>query len=41
MCCSTLVPEPYPETHVQFMKENGIQHFQIGLPGNKEPFVNS
>lgn len=36
----TLVPEPYPETHVAFMKENGIQHFQIGLPGNKEPFVN-
>lgn len=23
------------------MKEVGIQHFQIGMPGNKEPFVNS
>jgi len=22
------------------MKKTGIQHYQIGMPGNKEPFVN-
>lgn len=33
--CSTLVAEPYPEECVAFMKENGIQHVQIGMPGNK------
>jgi len=39
--CSTLFPEEYPEKNLKFMKEVGIQHFQIGMPGNKEPFVNS
>ncbi|RPB28483.1 hypothetical protein L211DRAFT_388802 [Terfezia boudieri ATCC MYA-4762] len=36
----TLFPEDYPEKNLKFMKEVGIQHFQIGMPGNKEPFVN-
>lgn len=39
--CSTLFPEEYPEKNLEFMKKTGIQHFQIGMPGNKEPFVNS
>ena len=38
---STLFPEEYPAVNSQFMKEAGIEHFQIGMPGNKEPFVNS
>ncbi|KAH8155816.1 uncharacterized protein LAJ45_00828 [Morchella importuna] len=36
----TLVGEPYPEENLKFMKQCGITHFQIGMPGNKEPFVN-
>ncbi|KZF25755.1 hypothetical protein L228DRAFT_208025 [Xylona heveae TC161] len=36
----TLVPEPYPEANIQFLEENNIKHFQIPMPGNKEPFVN-
>ncbi|KAI5809684.1 tyrosine phosphatase family-domain-containing protein [Peziza echinospora] len=36
----TLFPEEYPAVNSQFMKEAGIEHFQIGMPGNKEPFVN-
>ncbi|TGZ80351.1 hypothetical protein EX30DRAFT_57587 [Ascodesmis nigricans] len=32
----TLVPEPYPEENVAFMKENGITHYQIGMPGNNK-----
>ncbi|KAK9365414.1 tyrosine phosphatase family-domain-containing protein [Lipomyces kononenkoae] len=35
-----LVPEPYPEENMKFMKENNIQFFQVGMSGNKEPFVN-
>ncbi|KAK9495504.1 tyrosine phosphatase family-domain-containing protein [Lipomyces doorenjongii] len=35
-----LVPEPYPEENLKFMKENNIQFFQVGMSGNKEPFVN-
>ncbi|KAI9815052.1 MAG: hypothetical protein M1827_002895 [Pycnora praestabilis] len=35
----TLVPEEYPEPNAAFIIENSIQHFQIGMPGNKEPFV--
>ncbi|KAI9828555.1 MAG: hypothetical protein M1819_006547 [Sarea resinae] len=35
----TLVPEEYPEVNVKFVQENGIKHFQVPLPGNKEPFV--
>ncbi|KAH0543652.1 hypothetical protein FGG08_002090 [Glutinoglossum americanum] len=35
----TLVPEEYPEANIIFMKENGIKHHQISMPGNKEPFV--
>lgn len=37
----TLFPEEYPEKNLNFMKEVGIKHFQIGMPGNKEPFVYS
>ncbi|ODQ66404.1 protein-tyrosine phosphatase [Nadsonia fulvescens var. elongata DSM 6958] len=35
-----LIPEPYPEENMQFLKENDIQFFQVGMSGNKEPFVN-
>ncbi|KAH7860308.1 hypothetical protein Vadar_011933 [Vaccinium darrowii] len=35
-----LCPEPYPEANVQFVKSNGIQLFQFGIDGCKEPFVN-
>ncbi|KAK9459383.1 tyrosine phosphatase family-domain-containing protein [Lipomyces oligophaga] len=35
-----LVPDPYPEENMKFMKENNIQFFQVGMSGNKEPFVN-
>jgi tyrosine-protein phosphatase SIW14 len=31
-----LVPETYPEDNVKFLQENGIKHYQIGMPGNKE-----
>ncbi|GJN87766.1 hypothetical protein Rhopal_000721-T1 [Rhodotorula paludigena] len=34
-----LVQEPYPEENVQFLEAEGIQFFQFGIPGNKEPFV--
>lgn len=36
---STLVPEEYPEENSTFIKQAGIQHFHVGMPGNKEPFV--
>lgn len=32
----TLVPEKYLEPNVKFMQDNGIQHFQIGIPANKD-----
>ncbi|KAK6518867.1 hypothetical protein TWF281_003558 [Arthrobotrys megalospora] len=35
----TLIPEKYPQTNVEFMQQNGIQHIQIGIRANKEPFV--
>ena len=38
---STLFPEEYSAKNLKFMKEAGITHFQFGMPGNKEPFVNS
>ncbi|ORY12227.1 tyrosine-protein phosphatase-like protein SIW14 [Clohesyomyces aquaticus] len=31
----TLVPEPIPDANLAFMKENGIQHFQVHIPANK------
>ncbi|KAG5358035.1 Tyrosine-protein phosphatase SIW14 [Yarrowia sp. B02] len=34
-----LIPEIYPEENLAFMKENNIQFFQVGMSGNKEPFV--
>lgn len=34
-----LIPEPYPEENAQFLKENDIRFFQVGMSGNKEPFV--
>ncbi|KAK6919300.1 Atypical dual-specificity phosphatase Siw14-like [Dillenia turbinata] len=35
-----LCPEPYPEVNMEFLKLNGIQLFQFGIEGCKEPFVN-
>ncbi|CAL5394007.1 unnamed protein product [Camellia sinensis] len=35
-----LCPEPYPEANAEFVKSNGIQLFQFGIEGCKEPFVN-
>lgn len=35
-----LCPEPYPETNMEFLKANGIQLYQFGIDGRKEPFVN-
>ncbi|BGP53270.1 hypothetical protein JCM8202_002595 [Rhodotorula sphaerocarpa] len=34
-----LVQEPYPEENAKWLKQEGIQLFQFGIPGNKEPFV--
>lgn len=34
-----LIPEEYPENHIKFLEEQGIKLFQLGLSGNKEPFV--
>lgn len=34
-----LIPEEYPESHCLFFKKEGIQLFQLGMSGNKEPFV--
>ncbi|KAF2467090.1 uncharacterized protein BDR25DRAFT_317308 [Lindgomyces ingoldianus] len=31
----TLVPEPIPTDNLNFMLENGIQHFQVHIPANK------
>ena len=31
--------EPYPEENARFLKENGITHHQIGMPGNKETCI--
>ncbi|XP_011100367.1 probable tyrosine-protein phosphatase At1g05000 [Sesamum indicum] len=35
-----LCPEPYPDANVEFLRLNGIQLFQFGIEGYKEPFVN-
>ncbi|PIN22150.1 Protein-tyrosine-phosphatase [Handroanthus impetiginosus] len=35
-----LCPEPYPDANVEFLRANGIQLFQFGIEGYKEPFVN-
>ncbi|VFQ81735.1 unnamed protein product [Cuscuta campestris] len=35
-----LCPEPYPEANLEFLSSNGIQLFQFGIEGSKEPFVN-
>ncbi|XP_044496867.1 probable tyrosine-protein phosphatase DSP4 [Mangifera indica] len=35
-----LCPEPYPDSHTEFLKANGIRLFQFGIDGCKEPFVN-
>lgn len=37
----TLVPEDYPVENREFLEQEGIQFFQFGIPGNKEPFVHS
>nr|XP_043621885.1 probable tyrosine-protein phosphatase DSP4 [Erigeron canadensis] len=34
-----LCPEPYPEHNMRFLKANGIQLYQFGIEGTKEPFV--
>lgn len=35
-----LIPEEYPAENMKFMEETGIKLFQVGMSGNKEPFVN-
>lgn len=35
-----LCPEPYPQVNQEFLRANGIQLFQFGIDGCKEPFVN-
>ncbi|PYH73904.1 tyrosine phosphatase family protein, partial [Aspergillus vadensis CBS 113365] len=35
----TLVDEPYPQSHVMFIKENGIAHHRILVQANKDPNV--
>ena len=32
----TLVPEDYPGENVKFLRENGIKHHQVHIPGNKD-----
>ncbi|VEU21110.1 DEKNAAC102058 [Brettanomyces naardenensis] len=34
-----LIPEEYPPENREFDERNGIKFFQVGLSGNKEPFV--
>ena len=33
---STLVPQPIPDTYVQFIKQHKINHVQLNVPANKE-----
>ena len=33
-----LCPEEYPESHLEFLNEEGVQLLQFGVTGNKEPF---
>ena len=35
-----LIPEEYPQENLNFLKASSIQLFQVGMSGNKEPFVN-
>ncbi|SCW01944.1 LAFE_0E10704g1_1 [Lachancea fermentati] len=35
-----LIPEEYPQENREFMEDAGIKLFQVGMSGNKEPFVN-
>lgn len=35
-----LIPEEYPLENVEFLNQSGIRLFQVGMSGNKEPFVN-
>ncbi|ODV62685.1 putative tyrosine protein phosphatase SIW14, partial [Ascoidea rubescens DSM 1968] len=35
-----LIPEIYPMENLVFLNNQNINFFQIGMPGNKEPFVN-
>ncbi|ODV81230.1 uncharacterized protein CANTADRAFT_48288 [Suhomyces tanzawaensis NRRL Y-17324] len=34
-----LIPEEYPELQAEFLKHENIKLFQLGMSGNKEPFV--
>lgn len=34
-----LIPEEYPSIHEEFFQAEGIKLFQLGMSGNKEPFV--
>ncbi|CDK27695.1 unnamed protein product [Kuraishia capsulata CBS 1993] len=34
-----LIPEDYPEENSSFIQDHNIKFFQIGMEGNKEPFV--
>lgn len=34
-----LIPEEYPTENMEFVKKEGIRLFQVGMSGNKEPFV--
>ncbi|RLV91047.1 Tyrosine-protein phosphatase SIW14 [Spathaspora sp. JA1] len=34
-----LIPEDYPQLHDEFLKHENIKLFQLGMSGNKEPFV--
>ncbi|WPK26288.1 hypothetical protein PUMCH_003637 [Australozyma saopauloensis] len=34
-----LIPEEYPQSHEEFFEQEGIKLFQLGMAGNKEPFV--
>lgn len=34
-----LIPEEYPKTHEDFFQTENIKLFQLGMSGNKEPFV--
>ncbi|EJS41927.1 siw14p [Saccharomyces arboricola H-6] len=35
-----LIPEEYPHENLNFLKLTGIKLYQVGMSGNKEPFVN-
>ncbi|QLG72486.1 hypothetical protein HG535_0D01940 [Zygotorulaspora mrakii] len=35
-----LIPEEYPAENKEFLEKSGIKLYQVGMSGNKEPFVN-